>query len=81
MGVVCHSHTHRKSFCLEKLIEDRSGQNLGDLQVPVKILLATGGCVFHSHTHWELFWLLKANQTTNQTEIWNVVSKQLGEHY
>ena len=35
----------------------------------------------HSHTHWKLFWLLKANQRTDETEILNEVSKQLGEHY
>ena len=38
-------------------------------------------CSCHSHTHWNLLWLLKANSTTNQTEIWNEVSKQLGEHF
>ena len=35
----------------------------------------------HSHNNWKLLWLLKANQITNQTVIWNVVSKQLGDHY
>ena len=35
----------------------------------------------HSHNYWKLFCIIKANQRTNQTEIWNDISKQLGEHY
>ena len=37
--------------------------------------------VWSGHSHRNLFLLFKANETTNQNEIWNETSKKLGEHY